>query len=921
MKPIEPRAEPPVAEVPGAQVERPRTFLFTDVERSVQAWDADATEMLATLDAHQAIFVDVASRHGGTFIADGGDGWQLAFDRAGNAIVAAAEAQRAIDQLRPGPSGRVRVRMGIHTGTPVFSAAGDFRGRPLNVAGRLHKAAHGGQIVVTEATRAAVADELPPSVKLVSLGEYRLRDLPPATYYQVHARGLQVTFPPLVAVVVAQGRLGAPSTSLLGRSEALTNLRSLSQPGLLTLSGLGGVGKTRLALALAAELLSEYPDGIRACDLRVTRRAEAAPEIVADALGIEPGQSTVDRIAESLAPKRLVLLLDNCEHVLGPIRDLARTILRSCPHVLVLATSRLALAVPGEREYLVEPLGMEDDDDGLPAAVRLFRERAGARATFDLDSIEDAETVRALCRRLDGLPLAIELAAAQTRYLQPIELLARLDRGDELTDSQDQDPIGGVLAWSTDQLDDQGRTTLHQLAVFEGGFTLAAAEAVLQGVAYDRPLLTRLADLIDRSLVQVERTEAGGTRYHLLETIRAYCRSESEDSELDTELRRRHLEYYLGLVEQHSNRLRTEEEPEAVELFDREFTNLRAAHDTSIDLGDAESSGRLILALSDFCFVRLRFEFYQWVDRAVAITTEPDPALPEIYGLAATGAFLRGDLAETERLARLGLASETPGNESYHVRFMLTVATAYSEREDEAQEWVMQALEWCNQRSDSFFRVVTLVASSMGLSLGGEWELARTVADLALDEASLSGNQTCISWALYARAEAIRREDPDDAAKLLSAALEIAKQVQGAFIIGFALGAQAAIHRSQGKLLSAAAEVLELLDHWGRRGHLPQQWLILREGQLVLAQAERFEEAATILGALPRGIALPPDELDQQQLTAAEAAIDAALGPTRRMQLGAIGASLGLAEVSRLAHEALRELANSQPGPARQLRT
>ena len=913
------QSEPVAATVGVASTEM--TFVFTDIERSMQAWDRSPDVMMATLDRQEEVVRRAVTTHGGQLIGDGGDGWCMVFASPVDAIRASVEAQRHLEQLDPDPHQRVRVRFGIHTGTPVVSAAGEFRGPPLNLAGRLHKAVHGGQIVASSATYKSAADGLPAGIKLASIGRYRLRDLPPADYYQVYAEGLQKAFPPLVALNHTDGRLPVPPTPLIGRQAEINQLAQLVQPGILTLTGIGGIGKTRLALALAEEVIGEYADGVVACDFGSIPADGQASDVVAAALGIDLTSRTdpIGRIVEYMAPKRLVLLLDNCEHVLAGASAIAAAARAHCPHTLVLATSRVRLNVEGETDWPVGPLAVGNAPPagsawpGPPAAVELFLARAlVARPAWSPGEADQAH-IQSICVRLDGIPLAIELAAAQIRYVDPAELEARLANDISMLDSRRPSPLRrptlvDLIRWSYDQLDPALRRTIRGLSVFAGGFTLAAAEAVVQAdPGDDESLVAHLSELIDRSLIQRIDQVDGTTRYQLLETIRTFCRTQVTDEGAE-DLAERHLRYYLDVAEEAAPRLRADSEEIAVGLIDAEFANLRVAHATAVANDDAERAGRLVIALTDYCFVRLHYELYSWVERTLAICDASSPGLPELYGIAATGAFLRGDLAETERLARRGLAAETTERESFHPRFMLAVAAGYAGRPAEAGDWIEQALQWCVSRNHSYYRAIALVTSAIGLCIDGKAEFGGMAAEMALESGMAVGNPTCIAWATYARAEALRATEPATALDLLSTALEIALGVHGAFIEGFALGARASLNREKGNLVSAAADLLRLLDHWTRAGHRPQEWLTLREAQLLLSEAGKPNDAAVISGALSRRTVIPPTAKERALITAAEEAMDLALGSTGLQHEQSRGAVMSDAQITQATRDALRRV-------------
>jgi predicted ATPase/class 3 adenylate cyclase len=506
------------------------TFLFTDLETSTRLWEEQPEDaMRDALAGHDAILRDAIARHRGVVFATMGDGMAAAFASAPDALAAALDAQQGLNADPWGQAGVLRARMGLHSDEGRLRAPGEYVNRPLNRCARLMAVAHGGQVLVSDATAALVRRALPPGVDLRDLGEHRLRDLAdPVRLFQAVHPDLRSEFPPLRSLDIVPGNLPRQVTTFVGREHEMATLCALvRQRPLVTLTGVGGVGKTRLALQVAAEVVPEFPDGAWLCELAAVADPDAVWETLAASLGVQrnPVRPVNATVLEYLQSKNLLIVLDNCEHLLDSVARVVDRIARQCPGVSVLATSREGLALAGEHLIAVPALGVPAEDAHPHTlvhseAVRLFRDRAhDAKPDFALTE-QNERAVAQLCRRLDGIPLAIELAAARVRSLPPEDLVARLDqrfrlltRGSRAALERHQ-TLRNTIDWSYDLLTEAERFALNRLSVFAGGFALPAAEAILSvGDAVDA--IELLTQLVDKSLVIVD--DGGGARYRLLE--------------------------------------------------------------------------------------------------------------------------------------------------------------------------------------------------------------------------------------------------------------------------------------------------------------------------------------------------------------------------------------------------------------------
>jgi predicted ATPase len=514
------------------------TFVFTDIEGSTRRWEDDADAMKAALIAHDAALRRAIEAHGGWLFKHTGDGACAAFGSARAAVDAAVDAQREL---------HLPVRIGIATGE-AEERDGDFFGPVLNRVARVMAAGHGGQVLVAAST-AALLD----GIDLVDLGEHRLRDVPgPVRLFQVRAEGLRTRFPPVRSLAATTGNLPMPATTLFGRDRDLGAVTALlGSHRFVTLTGVGGVGKTRLALEVAGVLGPEFSDGVWLVELAPIGDPAAVPDGVANVLGISPrsGLSVSASITEALAGRRLLLVMDNCEHVLGAAAEVIDGLLAGAPSVKVLATSREGLRLPAEHLWAVPPL---DVGRGLASpAVELFAERARAGSPgFSFIGAGDVEAVTDICRRLDGLPLAIELAAARMVSMTPADIRDRLDDRFRLLSGgarslERHQTLRQAVAWSYDLLSPEEQGVLCRCAVFADGFDLQAATWMCDELRMDDfAVLDVLDSLVRKSLVTVSR-EGAHTRYRLLETIRQFAEDLIRPAAA-AYLRDRHARYFAS---------------------------------------------------------------------------------------------------------------------------------------------------------------------------------------------------------------------------------------------------------------------------------------------------------------------------------------------------------------------------------------
>lgn len=534
------------------------TFLFTILEGSAQLLQHLGERYVDVVGEHRRLLRAALQEAGGYEVDSAGDGFFYAFGRAGDAVRAAVAAQLAIN-AHPWPEGAtVRVSIALHTGEATIDAGG-YVGLNVHRAARICAVGWGGQILLSQETYALIEHDLPPGVSARNLGEHRLKDLQRREQiFQFVQPDLPADFPPLRSLDTLPNNLPHQLTSFIGREREMADLKNLlTTTRLLTLTGPGGCGKTRLALQVGADLLEEYANGVWLVELAALNDPALVPQAVASMwhLRPEPGRALLATLGDYLKRKHALLLLDNCEHLIGASADLAASLLQTCPNLKILAISWEPLGLAEEVLYRVPPLSLPDLRHPAPEqvmqyeAVRLFVERAtDAQPAFKVTD-QNAMAVAQVCHRLDGIPLAIELAAARVKVLSVERIAERLDgmlrllTGGRRTAPPRQQTLRATLDWGYDLLSEKEHMLLRRLPVFAGEWTLEAAEAVCVGVGIetvDVPNL--LKHLVDRSLVVVE--ELGGlTRYRLLEMVRQYAQEKLLEAGEADGVRRRHQEW------------------------------------------------------------------------------------------------------------------------------------------------------------------------------------------------------------------------------------------------------------------------------------------------------------------------------------------------------------------------------------------
>lgn len=812
------------------------TLLFTDIEGSTKLLQQLGERYARILAAHHEILRACFEKHHGRIVDTQGDSFFVCFARAMDAVNAAVDAQRALHTHAWDETIRVRVRMGLHTGEPT-RAEDKYVGLDVHRAARIGAAGYGGQILLSETTHALVKNALPQDVTARDLGEHRLKDLRALKrLYQLVIPELLSDFPPLKTLDARPNNLPAQLSSFVGRERELDELASILQTTrLLTLSGAGGAGKTRLSIQLAEKMLDAFPDGVWFIELARVSDAALIPQTIATALGVrDEAGNLAQTLTNYLERKTLLLVFDNCEHLIDAAAQHAENFLRAAPNLKIVATSREALNLAGEHIFHVPSLPLPDtkrslspDELSQSDATRLFTERATAANNHFRVTEQNAPLIAQICRRLDGIPLALELAAARVTALSVEQIAARLDdvfrllTGGSRTAMPRQQTLAAAIDWSYNLLSNPERALLSRLSVFAGGWTLDAAEQICASAGLEQlDILDLLTQLVNKSLVIAEYGTDGATRYRFLETIRQfarYCLYKAEAVELVSD---RQLEFFGAFAETARAQLRGPEQITWLERLDAEHDNLRAAllWALSDNPTRAAQALRLTGALWMYWDARGYFqEGLQWCERALAASDAQNSArVQTMFG--AGGAVSR--LGNLERMIQV-------------CQEALTLARSLQDERNIAE--ALLGLGYISMYLGETARADEMLPQALAIynALGDKDDIGRAQGPFA---------QRALAQGDYARA-----------AKLYSKSLELFRQVGDVREIAGALNNLASVMRIQGDLPHAhacAQEALELYialaDKHGIATSQRELGAIARaQGDLSYAQ-EQFEASRAL---------------------------------------------------------------------------
>jgi predicted ATPase/class 3 adenylate cyclase len=893
-----------MAELPSGTV----TFLFTDLEGSTRLWEDHPEEMRAALARHDAILRDAVESHAGHVVKMTGDGVHAAFASASAAMLVARDAQLAFSAEPWEGTGPLRIRVGIHAG-PAEQRDGDYFGAALNRAARLMSVAHGGQVVASLATAELVRDDMPEGCTLIDLGEHRLRDLGrPERVYQLSHPLLEQEFPGLRTLDAFPGNLPVQLTSFVGREEELAALaQALDESRLVTLTGVGGVGKTRLALQVAADVLPQFGDGAWLCELGATNDGELVGQVLVAALGVQPrpGRSLVESVCDHLAGKQALIVLDNCEHLLDAAAQAAEEMLRAAVGLRVLATSRELLGVAGERVVGVRSLRVasEPDVEAIAScdAVRLFVERAGAtRSDFRLDTA-NADPIVEICRRLDGIPLAVELAAARVTSMSPAEIAGLLDERFELLTGERRraverhQTLRATVEWSYSLMDERDRVVFARLGVFTGTFDADAATAV----AGDDELSAwavrdALGDLAAKSMVDLDTGPGGSTRYRLLETMRQFALERLDGAGDSETYRRGHAAYYVSFAERAGPGMEGPEEVSWAERFEAELDNLRAAVAWALDAdeqADADLGLRITGALASQWFCRPAAGVSEWAEAAVARVEDSTSGLrTAVLTGAAWNAYMDGDFdlmrSRASEALRDGLPVDTPSPGWAHAG--LAAAQAFhGDFEAAARTLAAGDRALAATRAGDFDYLWHVVIRVLNHLLAGEYEQARDPGDELLERARMHGNPSVLISALFYFAWTRRPEENDVTIEALEECLDHSRTIDSPYHPHAvrALGLLASLLSHRGERSKAIDAFHEAVERAYGTGQLPIMAFVVNHGVTVTIDLGCWDLAATLGAAVDDGpLAGLTTLVHPAERAARRVALDdvrARLGPTR----------------------------------------
>jgi predicted ATPase/class 3 adenylate cyclase len=920
-----------MADLPSGTV----TFFFTDLEVSTRLWDQEPDAMRAALARHDTILREAVATYGGQVVKGRGDGVHAVFATADAAVRAAVDAQLAIGAEAWEVSEPLRVRIGIHSGVAELRD-GDYFGAAVNRAARLEAVAHGGQILCSQSTADLARDSLPRAVDLIDLGEHTLRDLSrPERVFQVSTSGLAGSFAPLQSLGAFPGNLPVQMTSFVGRRAELDELSEvLHDARIVTITGPGGVGKTRVAVQLAAELLQRYADGAWLFELAAVTDAEAMVELVAATLSVapRPGVSLEGAVVELLRAKRALVVLDNCEHLVDAAAQLAEKVLRECEHVRVVATSREALGIAGERVWPLRSLPVPDVA-ASPAAVeasdagRLFSERAvSARPGFVVDASNAAAVVE-ICRRLDGIPLAIQLAAARLVAMTPTEIAGLLDErfrlltGGRHAAVERHRTLRAAVEWSYGLLEPVDRSVFDRLGVFVGTFDAAAATAVIGGSdleAWD--VIDALSSLVAKSMLIAETEPTDTTRYQMLETLRQHaceCLDLAGDAD---EFRRRHAQYYAHFAEQAGAALVGPDELAWRPRVDSERDNLRAAVYWALDRDDDDVvlALRIIAALAYESLSDPFGGIGAWAERAfdVALRSSALERTAVIGAAAYQATYLGHDDLVLSRAATLpdGLDADSaaPG-----LALFAAMQTLRAQGEQaEGTRVAIEAIHLLERTgTDPFGLVMFHSAASYWAVDDDDLATARAEAESALDLARRIENPSAIASGWLALARSIERDDPLGALEAFERVIALGRVGAMRMIMGPALVSVARLRSRMHDRLSALEALEEAIAYSRDVGYRPIVIEVLGPGAEILLRAGEPAAATVLAGSLLQG-AFPAINAFASSHRSAEleGALVAArdnLGPEQYERMLARGASMSYDEVVEFAldsaHRAMAE--------------
>jgi predicted ATPase/class 3 adenylate cyclase len=872
----------PAAAAPSGVV----TFLFTDVEGSTRRWESDADAMRAAMAAHDKVLRETIDAHGGWLFKHTGDGVCAAFSSPRSAVDAAIAAQRALE---------LPVRMGLATGEAELRD-GDYFGAVLNRAARVMAAGHGGQILAAESTAGLLS-----GVDLVNLGPRRLRDVPtPVGVFQVRAPALRAEFPPLRALDTSRGNLRRAATSFIGRDAELAEVQAtLREHRVVTLTGVGGVGKTRLATEVAARVGDGFPDGVWFFELAAVTDPASVPDAVAAVLGItqQPGKTISESVAAALEGRVRLLVFDNCEHVLDAAAGLVEAILAHSATTKILATSREGLGVADEQLWLVPSLDVGAGVDS--AAVGLFVERArSVSSRFSVAQPDEAAAVLEICRRVDGIPLAIELAASRMASMTAIEVRDRLHQRFRLLVGsrrglERHQTLRHAVAWSYDLLDGAERALLQRCSVFAGGFDLESACAIM-GSDDDLAVLDLLDALVRKSLLVADRS-AGRTRYSMLETIRQFAEDQLVAGGEASEIRAAHSRYFAGREADVLALWDSPRQRDAYDWFTLELANLRIAFRWAADHGDLDVAVPIATYVGLLGAGVQTYEPVAWAEELIEPARGVDHLRLAFLYVIASLCYTTGRIEAAVGYSDAGQIVLGRSRDALPHGIEIALGLVYL-----AIGQPERLAELCRaqlaRRRDTHVYIRTWLV--LALSMAGSGGEAMDSADGLIEAAEATGNPSMLAWALAAYGLAFRDADPVGALNALGRGLVIAHDSGNRASASALAEFLARLEAEHGATLSAFDHLTLAIRNYHNAGNTTTIRLPLAILAALFDRLGRYEPAATIAG-----FALSPMAATLPEITTAIANLRDVLGEATYESLARKGEAMTTAEMVTYAYD------------------
>jgi predicted ATPase/class 3 adenylate cyclase/DNA-binding CsgD family transcriptional regulator len=884
------------------------TFLFTDIEDSTRLWESNPTDMAEAVRAHDVIIRSAIERHGGHVFATDGDGFSAAFGSAVDAVSAAIESQRELvgDAAIP-----FAVRMALHTAEAVERDR-SYHGPEVNRAARLMALAHGGQMLVSDTAEVLVRSR----VALRPLGDHLLRGLRGSIpVYQVVADGLRSEFPVLRGVDRLDGNLPRQVSSLVGRDAEVDQVSELVRSqGLVTLTGVGGVGKTRLAIEIGAELSGEFDDGVWVVELAGVGDPGAVPAALATVLGIAPRGDVllIDTVADTVAGRRILLIVDNCEHLRASAAAAIETILGRAGQTKILATSREAVGVTGESLTIVAPLPTEGGVTSDAAILFLQRARS-ARRDFELQDPQTAAAVTEICEAVDGLPLGIELAAARMSAMSAIEVRDRLADRFRLLQGGVSGPerhltLRHAVEWSYELLTDDEQALLRTASVLAGGFDLSSICAIVDD-ADEIEVLRHLDSLVRKSLVVADHSGTT-TRYGLYETIRQFAEDRLADAGEREGARDAHAAHFGRRAAEEWERWNGPGWRNAVDWVELELDNLRAGYRSSAERGQVQVATDIAAHAALMGFSVQLFETLGWAEELLDAASSADvPRLPRLYTAAGFACFVgRPDAARrnAHRATELEADDRYDPCEAGYSMFIEALGQVYCGDLDRYVELTGEVVKRYGTE-----RGYGLASYVDGLQSAGRVEEALALTEQSVAAARRLGNPYWIAYALWIAGMAFSRSNPRRALAAWDEGVAFVREQRVHFFEGFLARDAARLHTSDGEQEAALMLFSDAIASFHRAGNVPQLIITLASVPALFERLQLLEAAAVLLGAMSRQ---ESSFHHVPELAHLQARLATKLGVKRTKELVAEGAAFSLDAAAVYARQQI-DAARRDPRP------